>query len=56
MIRFGSTAAGQIEGSFTALELTLLTANDFRGTWKSEVGGTTGGGASGYFCARRAAR
>lgn len=56
-IRFGSTAtsggATAIEGSFTAFQLTALSADKFTGTWSSEIGGAANSSAGGYFCAER---
>ena len=53
-IRFGSPSApGQIEGSYTALQLTSLTADSFAGTWASAAGDQPNRAVTGRFCAQR---
>jgi hypothetical protein len=56
-IRFGTTAtsngAQPIEGSYTAIQLTSLTADRFTGTWSSAEGGKPMESSGGYICAEK---
>jgi hypothetical protein len=56
-IRFGQSAtsggATAIEGSYTAIQLTSLTADKFTGTWSSGEGGKVTEIAGGYICGEK---